>query len=326
MIRRIAIMLILAFSSLFLFSQEETGEIIRWVRQYPAENAAKERGFFQKLDAFVFGAKPALMNKPVAVLTDGQNLSYILSQENGAILKISDKKTVSLNDHLSKSAYHFPSLVSMCLLPGKGLLFTDSYLNQAMLISEDEKNVSSFTTGKELDKPTGIAYSKITDQVWIIETGAHKISVFDSFGVFIKSIGQRGVGPGEFNFPTHLWIDDKGIAYIVDAMNFRIQIFDEGGEYISAFGKAGDATGSLARPKGIATDSHGNIYVADALFSSIQIFSKEGDFLYHFGSRGSEKGLFWMPAGIFIDKKDYIYVSDSYNNRVQVFQHIKEIK
>ncbi len=326
MIRRIAIILLLAFSSLPLFSQDEEGEIIRWVRQYPDENATKNQGFFQKLDVLVFGAKPVLMNKPVAVLTDGQDHSYILSQENGAILKISDKKTVSLSGKLSKSNYSFPSLVSMCLLPGKGLLFTDSYLNQAMLISEDEKKISSFTTSKGLDKPTGIAYSKPTDQVWIIETGSHKISVFDRSGVFIKSIGQRGTQTGEFNFPTHLWIDDKGTAYVVDAMNFRIQMFNEKGEFLSAFGKAGDTTGSFSRPKGIATDSHGNIYVADAIFSSIQIFNKEGEFLYHFGGRGSDKGLFWMPSGIFIDKKDYIYVSDSYNNRVQIFQLKKEIK
>jgi DNA-binding beta-propeller fold protein YncE len=325
MIKRIAIILLLAFSSLPLYCQEE-GEMIRWVRQYPDENAAKEQGFFQKLDALVFGAKPVLMNKPVAIVTDDQNQSYILSQENGAVLKISDKKTVSLSDKLSKSNYSFPSLISMCLLPGKGLLFTDSYLNQAMLISEDEKKISSFTTSKGLDKPTGIAYSKATSQVWIIETGSHQISVFDRSGMFIKSIGQRGTETGEFNFPTHLWIDDQGIAYVVDAMNFRIQIFNKEGKFLSAFGKAGDTTGSFSRPKGIATDSHGNIYVADAIFSSIQIFNKEGDFLYHFGSRGTDKGLFWMPAGIFIDKKDNIYVSDSYNNRVQVFQLIKEKK
>ena len=67
----------------------------------------------------------------------------------------------------------------------------------------------------------------------------------------------------EFNFPTFIWIDNKGIVYLVDTMNYRIQILDKTGNFIFSFGSIGDATGYFARPKGIATDSHGNIYVAD---------------------------------------------------------------
>jgi len=84
------------------------------------------------------------------------------------------------------------------------------------------------------------------------ETGAHRISVLNRKGEIIKRTGSRGNGPGEFNFPTFIWIDKLGNAYVVDSMNFRIQIFNKNGEFVSAFGEIGDATGYFARPKGIA--------------------------------------------------------------------------
>ncbi|MDA3821881.1 MAG: 6-bladed beta-propeller [Bacteroidales bacterium] len=291
---------------------------VEWVGQYPSNIGAKKT-FLQKVDRIVFGNKPSLINTPVCALIDGNGSMWILNQGNGIITRIHDSKTSELK---AKNLPHFPSLVSACLLPDQRILITDSYLNAVFLISENGDEIDRFIPLDSLQQPTGIAYSYSNEQIWILETAAHRVSVFSLSGKYIKSFGGRGIEPGKFNFPTHIWIDKKGTAYIVDAMNFRIQLFTADGEFISAFGIQGTASGSLARPKGIATDSYGNIYVADALFNSVQVFNKEGALLHYFGIQGSEQGQFWMPAGLYIDDKDYIYVSDSYNNRIQIFQYL----
>ena len=323
------IILLLIFSSTSLHSQDvrrsasrinQQDELTEWVAQYPDLEASKKKGFLRKVEDLVLGKKPDFIVKPVGVCVDSEDKVWILSQETGLVLKIINNEIHSGLGKSFKKNIYYPSLVSLCKLPGKGVLFTDSYLNLLMLIDEDQGSSRIFNEQVALEQPTGVAYSKPTDQVWVIETRAHKISVFSSGGDYLKSIGGRGTEPGQFNFPTHLWIDHDGRAYVVDAMNFRVQIFSKEGEFISAFGKAGDATGSMARPKGIACDSKGNIYVADALFNTVQVFNDQGDFLYYFGSQGADKGQFWMPAGLFIDQKDRIYVSDSFNNRVQVFK------
>lgn len=330
MLRKITISIIILSSATLICPQlagqgrGDGNELIEWVRQYPDEKAKEQRNFFQKVGDLVLGAKPELINKPVGIVPGEEGELWVLSQENGSVLKMSDAGTVSVCDKIMKDPQIYPSLVSMCSFPG-GMLFTDSYLDQVIFIEEKEKRITTFNSNYELNQPTGIAYSKVSDQVWIVETAAHRISVFDREGNYVKSIGQRGTEPGSFNFPTHIWIDKRGMAYVVDAMNFRIQVFNEDGSYISNFGKSGDATGSMARPKGVATDSRGNIYVADALFNNVQIFNEKGEFLYYFGSRGNGQGQFWMPAGIYIDEKDFIYVSDSYNNRIQVFQLLKGV-
>jgi len=296
-------------------SGTETGTV-RWVTQYPSLDKA-HKSMLQRLDELLFGSLPPAMMNPVSMAGDADQNICVLNQGNGVISRFGPKKSYDIKN---RKQGPFPSLVSACVLMDRGIVFTDSYLGKAFLLLPENDQIRIFNRSDSLMQPTGIAYSKANDQVWIVETAAHRISVFDSDGSLQKTIGERGSGEGQFNFPTHLWIDELGVAYVVDAMNFRIQIFDRTGEFLSMFGKQGNSSGSMARPKGIATDSRSNIYIADALFNTIQIFNKQGDFLYYFGSRGSEASEFWMPSGIYIDEKDYIYVADSYNNRIQVFE------
>ncbi len=301
------------------FSPEEihAEEPIVWLGQYPDAAGTKKSGA-ARLGRLVLGARDKTIVKPVGCITDNEGALWILSQGNGSLV-YREKGDSRSEERLMNRNDIYPSLISLCRLPGKGILFTDSFLNGVYLYSEKNRSISKFIQSTSLDQPTGIAWSPRTNETWVCETGSHRISVFNSEGELLSSFGERGSGPGEFNFPTHICIDPAGTAYIVDAMNFRVQIFDYSGTYVNSFGQQGDVSGTIARPKGIAVDSEGNIYVVDALFSTVQIFSSKGDFLYYFGKQGTEQGAFWMPTGIYIDKEDIIYVSDSYNNRVQLF-------
>lgn len=296
---------------------------IQWMAQYPLPSAYEQDKFGQKLVRFIFGKdERIILLKPVSLLARDTSDYWILDQGNGALFHI--RQQVGEIPHFkNKEIKDFPSLVGICALPEDKLLFTDSYLNKIFLSSPSSKTIRVFNDSIDLDRPTGIAYNPVYQQVWVVETTRHCITVLNLRGQILKRIGQRGVGQGEFNFPTYIWIDKFGKIFIVDSMNFRIQVFSADGEFITAFGKIGDVSGSFARPRGIATDSDGNIYVVDALFNTVQIFDTEGHFLYNFGSQGRENGNFWMPAGIFIDQHDFIYVADTYNSRVQVFRYNK---
>ena len=296
---------------------------VSWVNQYPSTgNNHAERGFGTKFADFVFGKKNrAELTRPVAVSAVNPGLYWTIDQENGLIFKI-DKQLGEITQFRNKQYRFFPSLVGICTIPTGKFLFTDSFLNKIFIATPDKKGLKSLNDSLSFDRPTGIAFSPSTHEIWIVETNAHRITIVDETGKFRRRIGSRGIEPGQFNYPTSIWIDSSGKVYIVDALNFRVQIFSVGGDLLGVFGKNGDAPGNFARQKGIATDSYGNIYVADALFNVVQIFNTSGQFLYAFGKQGQSKGEFWMPSGLFIDQKDFIYVADSYNARVQVFQLI----
>ncbi len=294
---------------------------VRWVAQFPPTvNKGARKSFFGKVGEFVFGKKPVVLVNPVAIIGNNPQEYWVLDKKMQMISRIAAQKAEALK-YKDKHA-HLSSPVNFCAWPGKGFLITDSQEGKIYFLPEGSKKISVFGDTLTLNQPTGIAYARNTGEVWVLETREHRLLVLNEHGRLLKTIGGRGTGPGQFNFPTHLWIDNQGRVYVVDSMNFRVQIFDGQGNWLSMFGKAGDATGYFARPKGIATDSHGNIYVADALFHAVQIFNNKGEFLYNFGQQGRGKGDFWLPNGIYIDTNDYIYVADSYNSRVQVFQLI----
>jgi len=310
-------------------SQNKKNYSIHWVSQFPEAKSRKKsdnkerktrknKNWFSDL---IFGEKSADLVKPMSVLAVNPDTFWVADQGIGSILQVFNQ-VGEITQFRNKAVESIPSIVGSCFMPNDKILFTDSKLNKIFQFVPGDKELQILNDSIVLEQPTGIAYSVVNKQIWVVETKAHRIAVLNDKGKLIKQIGGRGNAPGEFNFPTYIWIDRSGLVYVVDAMNFRVQIFDKNGEYISAFGEIGDASGYFSRPKGIATDSFGHIYVSDALFHVIQVFDRTGKLLYSLGSQGQEKEQFWMPAGIYIDHKDFIYIADSYNSRVQIFQLI----
>jgi DNA-binding beta-propeller fold protein YncE len=298
-------------------------QYIQWVAQYPSqESDIKSGSFKKKINQILFGEKSFELIKPISLFAKDSNLLWVLDQGAASIVNFQNQES-EVPQFINKKLKNFTSLVAICSISDHKLLFTDSALDKIYCIDTDKKELYPINNTISFKQPTGIAYSKTNNEIWVVETSAHQISVLNENGELIKTIGNRGNKTGEFNFPTFIWIDNLGNVYVVDSMNFRVQIFDKDGKFLSVFGEIGDATGYFARPKGIATDSYGNIYVTDALFHTIQIFDRSGNFLYQFGSQGQDKGQFWMPTGIWIDANDYIYIADSYNSRIQVFKLAK---
>ncbi len=288
---------------------------VKWVGAFSGSKDFKQKeGFFSGILKLITGSDAFTLKRPVAVWNSPDGNLRVLDQELQSLLLIRQ------NDRDIKSASSFPSLVSMCMTKSGVLYFTDSKRNGVFIQETPDKTPHLFNKNVSLNRPTGIAFLEQKQEIWVVETGAHRIAILDSKGKFLRYIGKRGISAGEFNFPTFIWIDTSGTVYIVDSMNFRAQILSSSGLVLTVFGEAGDASGYFARPKGIATDTFGHIYIADALFHTVQVFDQKGNYLYHFGEQGSAKGKFWMPMGIFIGEDDRIFVADSYNHRIQIFK------
>ncbi len=173
-----------------------------------------------------------------------------------------------------------------------------------------------------LERPVGVVYVPQREQLYVVDGAAHRLTVFDLAGTLVKTIGRRGAGPGEFNFPTHIARAGNRLL-VADSGNSRVQVLDLDGEWIRTIGKRGDAAGDLSLPKGVAGDSDGHIYIVDAHFENVQVFDEAGRLLLAFGEEGSEPGRFSLPAGLAIDADNRIWVADSGNRRLQVFVYMR---
>lgn len=202
------------------------------------------------------------------------------------------------------------------------IFIADSYLGKVFAVSKQGR--SFFALGKDegIIRPTDLFIRG--GRLFVVDAAAANVSIFDLKGQLLTRFGKKGKENGEFNFPTHLYVDGGNRVYVTDSLNFRIQIFDATGAFLKSIGSAGDSSGHFSRPKGVAVDSRGHIYVTDALFDNIQIFDLDEHFLMSFGVAGHRDGEFWLPTGVAIDEDDYIYVADSYNRRVSVYRYVGE--
>src|SRR5271165_2619416 len=173
------------------------------------------------------------------------------------------------------------------------------------------------------------------DNIYVTDSEAGKIFVFNADGKYQRAIGSLKGGEGFFKRPTGIAVDSaQQRIYVTDTLRNQVYVLDMQGSVLQVIGKTGsgngefkyaigqidDSVGGMFRPKGIGFDSEGHLYVVDGLWGVVQVFNGEGQLLYYFGN-GTGEGEFQMPAGLQIDKKDRVYVVDSYNRRIQVFQY-----
>jgi DNA-binding beta-propeller fold protein YncE len=277
------------------------------------------KSFFVRVFEFVFGEEPQRLVRPMAVVDVGGVL-YVADPGARGVHRF-DRPAGKYRLLREKGDAGLPSPVGLAVGPNGDVYVTDSVLGAVFLLKPGADFATRLNLTGTLRQPTGIAFDPAAKQLFVSDTYAHDIKVFALEGALIKTIGRRGDGDGEFNYPTMLWRNEAGQLLVTDSLNFRTQVFDLTGQFISKFGQLGDGSGDAPRQKGVATDRYGHIYAVDSLMHAVQIFDTSGRFLLSFGGLGQAPGEFWLPTGVFVAADDTIYVTDSYNRRVQVFKY-----
>jgi sugar lactone lactonase YvrE len=267
------------------------------------------------------GDRDDALSRPMDVATsvDGQTV-YVADPEARCVHRFDLSKGRYRALTLAKNERPiFP--VGLAVTEDGWLFAADSQAGQLYKLAPGAKSFEPYDISEPLVQPTGLSWSSARQMLYVTDTGNQSVLIIDRQGNVKTTIGMRGAGPAEFNFPTYLSATANGDILVTDSLNFRIQRFDGAGAFVSTFGQNGDSAGDFARPKGIATDSYGHIYVIDALMHAIQIFDDGGRLLLSIGGQGQDPGQFWLPNGISITRDNLIFVTDSYNKRVQVFQY-----
>ena len=94
----------------------------------------------------------------------------------------------------------------------------------------------------EFNAPCGVTL--YDNQVYVCDSGNHRIQVFDLDLNFIRSIGSRGKGRGA---PLDVKFDSGGNTYVAD--HEGVQVMDINGRFIRAFGQEGK--GKLRGPSAL---------------------------------------------------------------------------
>ena len=275
--------------------------------------------FWRRVGRFITGKGEERFIRPTGVAVNGP-ITYV-ADPGGQALWILDARVGTAQTIHEVDGQHLVSPVAVAIGRKDSVYLADSSVARVFVLDSSGRSVGSIAS-PDLRSPAGLAYNGDRDRLYVADSAAHGVWVFTGDGRPLQEIGRRGIGEGEFNFPTHVAVDRHGTLYVTDALNFRLQMFNSNESFAGLFGEHGDSSGQFAMPKGVAIDSAGHIYVAEALFDAVQIFDSEGRYLLTFGERGVQPGQFWLPGGLFIDSRDRIYVADAYNRRIQIFEYL----
>ena len=168
-----------------------------------------------------------------------------------------------------------------------------------------------------LDSPRGVAVDK-RGQIIISEWGGHCISVYSS-GKRIRSFGQEGSAPGQFQRPRGVAVDRAGNILVVDRDNHRIQKFTAEGKFVASVGSKGNKPLQFSSPAGIGISPSEKVYICDYDNHRVQILNPDLTFSTSFGSWGSGDGQFNYPYDVAFDSRGNVYVANGWNHRIQVF-------
>jgi sugar lactone lactonase YvrE len=230
---------------------------------------------------------------------------------------------------------------------------TPEYKNYVLISTIDRPGSGD----KKFKMPTFMALDQASNIV-VADTDNNCLQVIRNDGTYIKTIGKKGNGDGQFNNPHGVAFNKEGTRIIVaDTNNHRVQVLGKDGKYIQTIGEKGQ----FNEPYSVAVHEN-NIYVlyVGKGVSYIKIFNLtdgthtetinlgngcggiainndtqqlivvEGDQgrlkifnltdkqIKTIGKIGSGNGEFNKPRGVAVDGAGNIIVADWGNHRVQV--------
>lgn len=183
---------------------------------------------------------------PSAVTMDAAGLIYILQREEKLDPVIVADRDGRVLRSWGKGLFTIPH--SIRLDPQGNVWTVDSSSSQVRKFSArgellmtlevggQPKNGSNFNGATDIAfAPNGHLY--ISDGY-----GNARILEYTPEGKRVREWGSAGTGPGQFQQPHGLAIDDRGIVYVADRKNGRVQRFDLTGKFLSEWTGLGMVT------------------------------------------------------------------------------------
>jgi hypothetical protein len=189
-------------------------------------------------------------------------------------------------------------------------------------------------------------FRQVTDVTWdpagniFISDGYinSRVAKADKNGNWMKSWGERGDKPGEFNTPHSIAADASGNIYVADRFNRRIQVFDSDGKFLRAITidvpfdhsvrpaignkldpEAVQGTFAPGAPWAVCITPAPNqvLYTSDAYPGRLYKLSLEGKVLGMLGEAGKQPKQFGWIHEIACPSENVVFVAELLNWRVQ---------
>lgn len=189
-------------------------------------------------------------------------------------------------------------------------------------------------SGKPFNGPTDVTVAP-DGTIYITDGyGNARVHQYIADGKLIRSWGQPGKGPGQFNTPHGIRLDSAGQVYVVDRENCRIQVFTGDGQFIRQFQ-------GVNRPDQVVFDQEGALVIPELGFrtgfgrdapppnpvappAGIKMMNPMGQWLGGWGMSTDSPGDLLAAHAVGIDSQGDLYIGETLiGARVQKFVRVR---
>ena len=211
------------------------------------------------------------LTSPTSIVKDSKGRFFVAEPAKGDILEIDiGQKSVKPID-FSAAAGANPVYPGNMAVDSKDQLYIVDKANQRILLFDSSLKFEREILVKE---SRGLKDVKVDEMVRIYALSAidGSICVYNDQGNLLLRFGSRGADKGEFDFPTSLAIDRKGLIYVADQHKNQVLVFNNKGRFLYAFSQLGWREGRLHRPSFIYINSSDRIFIVDRANTRISVF------------------------------------------------------
>jgi 6-bladed beta-propeller protein len=169
-------------------------------------------------------------------------------------------------------------------------------------------------------RPTDVAWDA-AGNIFVADGAGNnaRIAKFNSKGVFIKSWGSKGTGPGQFGSVLAIAVDAQGNVYAADGGNKRIQVFDNNGNLKTQYTNVGtpSALCITSGPNQVLYSSNSNPPEDLDVAGEIYKMKLDGTIIGKFGKAGKLPKEFGTVNSIDCRSENNLLVGEIANMRVQ---------
>ena len=179
--------------------------------------------------------------------------------------------------------------------------------------------------------PAGMAVDE-KGNLYILDTGNHRVQKFSPEGRFLATFGRQGQGPGEFAYPNSIGVDAAGMIWVSDPNNQRIQVLTSEGAERKTLSFIKERVGNIRLTKsGFVMSGGGGVLFVDPgaeekpqplpkLFKKLNLEGKVmGEYGEPFDFKYPLVNQMGNQVAFAVDEQDCVYLAFLFQNRVEKY-------